>query len=369
MLGESFQGDTRLSSSDDFASPGSRFSGDDSGQFFDLPDVVRQSPLTLERVVDTQSGFLIVLKQIERKIALSVKRRVGTPPTSVIAFTPDESLQLSVILAHYTVSQQGLPAIAGRLPDSIEQWLSTVESSDYRQHQDSASNDNLHSGFSRSSSSSSANSSARNRDFDDSDQLGDVKTPDYPPKASIRSHRRMMPNSGIKMVAAASALVGLCVVGLLLSSWMSPSKTVQPQEKEAAATVTAMSPLDNKAIDKFARSFVGEMLDFNKKTYRTSQVKAMAHMSPAVLDKYWKETRFPADVNQLNAGPNNQTLMITNVSQERLNAKEKDVDIFAELVSVNSKISSPVHLKLTVSETPDNEIEIQDLQDLTVAKK
>jgi len=53
-------------------------------------------------------------------------------------------------------------------------------------------------------------------------------------------------------------------------------------------------------------------------------------MSPAVLDKYWNETRFPADVNQLNAGPNNQTLMITNVSQERLNATEKDVDIFAE---------------------------------------
>ena len=93
-----------MSSSDDFASPNARFSGDDSSQFLDLPDVVRQSPLTLERVVDTQSGFLVVLKQIERKIALSVKRRVGTPPTSIIAFTPDESLQLSVILANYHLS-------------------------------------------------------------------------------------------------------------------------------------------------------------------------------------------------------------------------------------------------------------------------
>ena len=358
-----------MSSSDDFASPGSRFSGDDSGQFFDLPDVVRQSPLTLERVVDTQSGFLVVLKQIEKKIALSVKRRVGTPPTSIIAFTPDESLQLSVILANYTVSQQGLSAIAGRLPDSIEQWLSTVESAEYRQQQDSADNDSLHPGFSRSSSTASAKSGARNRDFDESYPLGDVKTPDYPPKASIRSHRRMIPNSGIKMVAAAVALVGLCLVGLLFSSLTIPSKTAQPSEKVAAIDVASLSPLDDTAIDKFARAFVGEMLDFNRKTYRTSQVKAMAHMSPAVLDKYWKETRFPADVGKLNAGPNNQTLMITNVSQERLNATEKDVDIFAELVSVNSKISSPVHLKLKVSETPDNEIEIQDLQDLTAAKK
>ena len=358
-----------MSSSDDFASPGSRFSGDDSGQFFDLPDVVRQSPLTLERVVDTQSGFLIVLKQIERKIALSVKRRVGTPPTSVIAFTPDESLQLSVILANYTVSQQGLPAIAGRLPDSIEHWLAKVDATEYNQSgepQDSSETDSLHSGFSRKSF---ANSGSRSRDFESGDELGDVKTPDYPPKASIRSHRRMVPNSGIKMVAAAAVLVVFCLAGLLVSSLMTPTKPSQLSENEVVAGAAVVSPLDDKAIDKFARAFVGEMLDFNKRTYRTSQVKAMAHMSPAVLDKYWHETRFPADVNQLNAGPNNQTLMITKVLQERINATEKDVDIFAELVSLNSKISSPVHLKLKVAQTPDNDIEIQDLQDLTAPKK
>jgi hypothetical protein len=61
--------------------------------------------------------------------------------------------------------------------------------------------------------------------------------------------------------------------------------------------------------------------------------------------------------------------MITKVLQERINATEKDVDIFAELVSLNSKISSPVHLKLKVAQTPDNDIEIQDLQDLTAPKK
>lgn len=82
--------------------PSSSFFSDGSGGIFDAvdPGMIWQSPTTHERVVDTQSGFLVVLKRGEsERLMLSVKRRLGTPPSSSISLTPDESLKLSKILA------------------------------------------------------------------------------------------------------------------------------------------------------------------------------------------------------------------------------------------------------------------------------
>jgi hypothetical protein len=87
-----------LSFSDDHASQAAPFFGDETGEIFDAPDVVFESPTTTERVVDTQSGFLVVIKRVDSRLALSVKRRLGTPPVSSILLTPDESLKLSKIL-------------------------------------------------------------------------------------------------------------------------------------------------------------------------------------------------------------------------------------------------------------------------------
>ena len=163
-------------------------------------------------------------------------------------------------------------------------------------------------------------------------------------------------------------MLWVCSAYLAPRYWLR-KKITAPVIADGTQVTPAQSPLDDKVIDKFARTFVGEMLDFNRKTYRSSQVKAMSHMSSSALEKYWKETHFPLTPGQLNANPNEQTLMITNVTQERLNATEKDVDIFAELVTLNNKVSSPIHLKLKVAETADNEIEIQELLDLTDSKK
>ncbi|MBX9725245.1 MAG: hypothetical protein K2X81_27825, partial [Candidatus Obscuribacterales bacterium] len=88
-----------MSFSDDPSSPAAPFSGDNSGQIFDMPDMVAESPTTTERVLDTQSGFLVVVKRLGDKLALSVKRQIGTPPSSSIALTPDETVKLSKILA------------------------------------------------------------------------------------------------------------------------------------------------------------------------------------------------------------------------------------------------------------------------------
>ncbi len=87
-----------MSFSDDHASQAAPFFGDETGEIFDAPDVVFESPTTTERVVDTQSGFLVVIKRVDSRLALSVKRRLGTPPVSSILLTPDESLKLSKIL-------------------------------------------------------------------------------------------------------------------------------------------------------------------------------------------------------------------------------------------------------------------------------
>ncbi|MBZ0188982.1 MAG: hypothetical protein K8F91_22245, partial [Candidatus Obscuribacterales bacterium] len=85
--------------SDDYASPQAPFQGDPTGDIFSEPDVVSQSPLTSVRVVETQSGFLVAVKEVDSRYSLSVKRRIGTPPTSHVLLTGDESLKLSRILA------------------------------------------------------------------------------------------------------------------------------------------------------------------------------------------------------------------------------------------------------------------------------
>ena len=83
------------------------FSGDDSGQIFEVSDVIPNRYSITERIVDTQSGFIVNLKNIDGRIALSVKRRLGTPPGSAILFTPDESLKLSKILASSSDEEYG----------------------------------------------------------------------------------------------------------------------------------------------------------------------------------------------------------------------------------------------------------------------
>ena len=78
-----------MSYSDDPASPATPFSGDETGEIFQAPDLVLDSPTTSERLVETQSGFLVVVKQQEDKQALSVKRQLGTPPTSSTRSSPN----------------------------------------------------------------------------------------------------------------------------------------------------------------------------------------------------------------------------------------------------------------------------------------
>jgi hypothetical protein len=114
-----------VSYSDESASSLTPFNGDPTGDIFASQDVVARSPLTSTRVVETQSGFLIVVKDVPEKerLSLSVKRQIGTPPTSNILMTMDESKKLSNILfqAPDTQEQTQVPNHLRETSDRIAQ--------------------------------------------------------------------------------------------------------------------------------------------------------------------------------------------------------------------------------------------------------
>ncbi len=289
--------------SDDPTSAPAPFSGD--GGVFDHPDVLLQSPVTQERVVDTQSGFLVVVRRLEERLGLSFKRRVGTPPTSSIVLTPDESLKLSRILSS-SISGLGDPAA-----------------------------DDLFSG-----------------DLISSKRRLSLGSLSFGAKPGRTAARRSGPRLAVIVLLSGLAL-GLCC-------FFVGQHYVQPVVK-----ATPVDPLSASAIDRFARLFVSGMLDFNPDTYKVSQIQAMSYMSPELLQKYWDETNFPLTRRQLRALPQGTTVIITRIARQPLDAQTACVDIFAELVKPGTKISSPVHLKLKLGVNEEGGIRVLEQEDLT----
>jgi hypothetical protein len=292
---------------DDPTTPAAPFAGDQSG--LDYPDVLLQSPTTTERVVDTQSGFLLVVKRMGERLALSCKRRVGTPPSSAILLTPDESVKLSKILAH---------SITG-LEDSL---------------------------------------------------LGD----DGMPRVSMQTGgRRRFPfianspakkqNVWKKFAGPAKIGVAVLAVSTICGATFFAGKYVGSSNPMGSAAST--DALATANVDKFSRRFVSQMLDFNPDSYKLSQVQAMSSMSSELLEKYWKETNFPLSRRQLKSLPQGTTVMITRIAQERSGPTESSADIYAQMVRSDSKLSSPVHIKLKLGVSEENAIRVLDQEDLT----
>jgi hypothetical protein len=305
--------------SDDHASPAAPFSGDETGQIFDAPDMVWQSPTTTERIVDTQSGFLVVIKYMKDRQSLSVKRRLGTPPASAVTLTPDESLKLSRILAGTA------PPDRQPVSPEAEEWL----------------ND-----FARNSGGAGLAyraELARSKRNYKAISLGGVR--------------------GLPAVAILSAVLVLALAGFAV-------QTFKPMFKKPVAVPAApVDPLNSKSVDRFARAFVSDLLDFDPDTYRISQIKAMAAMSPELVDTYWTDTHFPLSKRDLVRLPQGNTVMITRVAQNRLNADTTAVDVFGELITANSKVGNAVHLKLKVGLDRDSNLVIVEQQDATTVSK
>jgi len=330
----------------------------------DAQDPIADSPVTAERVVDTQSGFLVVIKRLEARLALSVKRRLGTPPSSSILLTQDESLQLARILSDNGVGEQELPT-PGRKKNfarDIDNWINTLSSKPAvaEEQPESAGELNAYNQLDQYETGQSEGLERSPASRWDKFMM-DEPTPES--RRAARKRKRptiSIPPGAIKLAAGlAVTLVVVAIAGTVISTFKAPDKSEPKQDVLAAA------PLSDTKVDKFARAFVSNMLDFNPATYLMSQVQAMAVMKPELLENYWTETNFPLSKRQLAGLPQNQTVLITKVTQERLNETTKDVDIYAELVSADNKMSSPVHLKLKVAQGLDNLLQVIEQKDLT----
>ncbi len=327
--------------SDDYAST---FSGDDTGDIFDAPDVVRQSPTTTERVVDTQSGFLVVIKRVDSRLSLSVKRRLGTPPVSSILLTPDESLKLSRILAGAKSDSQKPNRINTPISPDVDGWLASIEDLDREADLD-------------------ANDSEPGQSRDPHSRSYTAKRP----RSTRRRQARPFAISKKQIITAASCLL---LVPLLAFAGYKALTTKSAAAKPAAvvAPVVDVEALETERVNKFSRAFVSDMLDFSPSTYKLSQIHAMASMSPELLDSYWQETHFPLTSDQLKSSPQGMTLLITKIDQQRTAEQTRAVDIYAELVSPNNKISNPVHLLLKVGTGNDGQLRVLEQKDLSTKK-
>lgn len=331
-----------MSFSEDPSSPAAPFSGDGSGQIFDLPDMVAGSPTTRERVVDTQSGFLVVIRKLNDRLALSIKRHVGTPPGSSVPLTPDESLKLSRILASSFSSTDDLSS-------------ETCERKERRTGEDRR------------------RPGATSRSFggvhaDDETTISDLVAPaqsissvPVPLKLMLASVLRtfMVPLLGIVLSVFALG-IGAGITGLRMASKnkvRAPVLVGVPDTKDV---------LDAKKVDGFVRDFVVKMLDFKAKSYHASQVQAMAVMSPDLLERYWQETKFPLTKRQLSALPQGANILITELKRDRIDARNMIVDVRAQFSdAANPRISTPVVLRLKLALDANRQIVVIDQQDLS----
>lgn len=340
---------------DDHASPTTPFSGDETGEIFDAPDVVLQSPTTTERVVDTQSGFLVVVRRLGVRSAISVKRRLGTPPVSSIVLTPDESLQLSRILANPDSE-----------PDSDSPLLARAKSA-------TSVSSNLKEWNSRFAS----NAVEKSEPFveEDHEHAAEKRTQAQSERTVLRQLATSKNNGIKKTLGQRTILLSLVMVvalsaGIALASHWRARQTKTPIAQEAK-TVDQKGPSDVE-IDKFVRTYVSNLLDFSPETYRYSQTQAMSVMTPLLMSKYWQETNFPIPDKQLKNSLKRETLVITGVVQQPTNdPATRLVDVYAQLNGSDGKTSVPTHLqlKLALTGTQLDSVRVAEQNDLSASDK
>jgi len=337
------------------------FAGDQTGQLLAEPDVVALSPVTSARVVETQSGYLVVLKKADERISLSVKRRIGTPPSSQVLLTSEESIQLSRVLAD---SAETIGAVRGDFfvrevaeptPPSAESLspsqaaLSTIYG---EQPGDEA-----------------------QLDWDEIKQpwrkrksrqdLNQIASP-APEALEADSQPRKIPVKPVLLIAGGvGAIVAVVAVIIGITTAFSAQQTADAKKAAAVAAISkeSVAPMSADKVDKFVRNFVTDMLDFNPKTYRASQVHAMAVMKPELLERYWQETGFPLSKQQLRNASKDQTLIINKVVQQPTSNTSSDVELSADLLTPGSEESTPVRLLISLGVDLENQIIVTEMKD------
>jgi hypothetical protein len=323
-----------LSLADDYPSPKAPFQGDRTGAIFDNPDLVLQSPATSERVVDTQSGFLVVVRRLGTRSTLSVKRRLGTPPVSSILLTPDEARKLSRILSGSEVEEHKNQDIHSDVsPNTLESASAEI------------------------TSTNGATTTSLESKHPALERL--IQPDPHPTKDLIQR----------ALVLSLIVIVAL-IAGITLASHWRARQHKKPviQAPKSAKPKT----LTDEDIDKFARTYVSNLLDFSPESYKSAQVQAMSVMTPQLMSKYWRETNFPITEKQLKNNLKRESVSITKVvEQPPLDKSTRLVDVFAQLNSSDGKSTIPTHLqlKLILGASQSDSIQVSEQNDLTSSDK
>lgn len=356
-------------SSDDYTSSSSSqapFAGDQTGDIFQSEEnVVAQSPVTTVRMVETQSGFLVVLKDVDERVSLSVKRKIGTPPASQVLLTSDESLKLSRILTSGKAVLSSSPASVPSLSP-----ISEPAASDYRVSpgldRTPTANDaiqTLTADTHQTSDFSDLNRPDRKSRFSSdysfgSDSGSEIGTEAISPRRA--KEKKYLIFGGIGLVAMVIFMVGAAVF-----LFFNYSSSTAPEE----AKEIAKSEMSSENVDTFVRTYVSNLLDFGPRSYRYSQVQAMSVMKPDLMKKYWNETNFPLSTRQLKRLPKGQAVVVNKVVQEPTSSVSTDVDIYAELTNKTAKEPTPIHLRLGISLNQEGKLVVVSQKDVSSEDK
>lgn len=325
---------------DDHASPEAPFAGDETGAIFDHPDLVLQSPTTAERIVDTQSGFIVVIKHLGKRLSLSVRRRIGTPPASSILLTADESVKLSNILTGVVKPQDQIHSEPDQTTDELlAEWQTR-----FGTHAKDAATE--------TTSESATKTITNNSPFEI--VLAKLSESGFHLGGNLGRHRAVLLTCAV-VVALTSGII-------LADHWRHEREIATKIAVHEATAPTALQ------IDKFARNYVSNLLDFSQDTYRFSQIQAMSLMTPELMAKYWTETNFPIPQNQLPEGLKRENLVITNILQEAPSKRPiKVVDVMAEFKGTDDKPHQATHLQLKIDGQLAEKMRVVEQEDLSAS--
>lgn len=269
---------------------------------------------------------MIVLKGKDDSLTLSVRRRVGTPPNSSVSLTPDEVRHLTNLLSEVMPQARSEKVLVGAArPKAAAEEVPELSSLDL---------------------------------------FIEKEYPSLAKRKKRTGQAKIQLPTGKKAIAFALAILAVPV--LFLTASLIASQKGKPATTSATIPDQSVTVPD---LDAFARDFVLSMLDFKSDTYRTSQVKAMSMMVPALADKYWKETNFPLSKMQLKTIPADQEVRIETIKTVKSD-ENYQIDVFGGVVtgSKEGSKSMPMHIQLMVKAEKGGKLLVLEQKDLSATE-
>ncbi len=287
--------------------------------------------LDKECQLETQSGFMLVFKGVKDKATLSVRRKVGTPPSTAVSLTPDELRRLANLVGELS-------------PEPTSRQRVGV-------------------GDDRPSGDRPAES-----EFDSFVER------EYPELAQRRRVKKAfpvsLPEAIFELLTAKKLLLGAAAFAVLVIAAGATTLFLSSKPHTAASTTTTQSAVESGAsgtlaLENTARSFVMDMLNFRKGSYRQAQIRAMAMMTPELADRYWTETHFPLTRIQLKAMPQDQEVRIESITPVTLAVGSYQVDVQGNLVGASGTPPTPIIIRLSIIQDATGKLLVSEQKDIT----